>query len=288
MNKALSYIFFFLLMATFPACHTSSNVTNNETKGNVKSKFSNEAFKHADALIRTANFDEINITTNMNGHSLSCKASMKIVCDSMIQISLQPMMGIEMARINLIPDKITLISKLNGKYFETDYNYITTQTGMKVTFFDLQAMLLNKIFIPNMGFLNTDGVLLQLTPTAYPDGGTVLKSSHAFNGYRPEFTIDNNMKLIYTIITTSNGMLKCAYDKFQQSETNTFPYRYKLSIVQGAGGNNINEAEITIGQVTFNQPIVVNPINISDYKKVKRIEDLIPKMGGNSSDFISE
>ncbi len=63
------------------------------------------------------------------------------IADSIIVASVQPIMGIEMYRLEAHPDKARLFEKLNRRYVEMTYEEISAQTRRNITFPLLERMV---------------------------------------------------------------------------------------------------------------------------------------------------
>jgi hypothetical protein len=57
----------------------------------------------------------------MNGDRMSSSVTMQTVRDSMIVISVTPMLGIELMRLEATPVSLIAIDKIHGQYTETTY-----------------------------------------------------------------------------------------------------------------------------------------------------------------------
>lgn len=86
-------------------------------------------------LIRNA---AIEIQTG--GYKLSGKMHMQVVRDSLIVISVIPMLGIEMMRIEATPKEVTCIDKLHGQYAVATYDLFNQHITPKLTWETLQQI----------------------------------------------------------------------------------------------------------------------------------------------------
>ena len=65
---------------------------------------------------------------------LSSPVVMTYIADSIVVASVQPMLGIEMYRIEALPDKARLFEKLNRRYVEMTYEEISAETKRNINF----------------------------------------------------------------------------------------------------------------------------------------------------------
>ena len=103
-----------------------------------------------------------------NGKSKKVNASLRIARNRMIQISIVPLLGIEVARIELTPDKVLLVDRINKNYIEATFHELSAWTKSSLDFHILQSLLLNEIFVPGEADLTTSA-LRKLS--VFTDGG---------------------------------------------------------------------------------------------------------------------
>jgi len=77
-----------------------------------------------------------------NGTNNSFNGQIRVRKDSLIWISLTPMLGIEAARAMISQDTVKLINRLNKTYFIGDYEYVNRFLNTNIDYDLLQAMLL--------------------------------------------------------------------------------------------------------------------------------------------------
>ncbi len=76
------------------------------------------------------------------GKTTSFGGQIRVRKDSVIWISLTPMLGIEAIRVVITQDSVKMINRLNDTYYSGDYNYINRFLGTNIDFDLLQAFLL--------------------------------------------------------------------------------------------------------------------------------------------------
>ncbi len=77
-----------------------------------------------------------------NGKKNSFNGQIRIREDSLIWISLTPMLGIEAVRLMISQDSVKMINRLNDTYFIGDYEYVNRFLNTNIDFDLLQAFLL--------------------------------------------------------------------------------------------------------------------------------------------------
>lgn len=79
-------------------------------------------------------------TVEMGDNKLSANITMQAVRDSLVVISVMPMLGIEMMRIEATPSEVTCIDKLHGQYAVATYDLFNQHITPKLTWETLQQI----------------------------------------------------------------------------------------------------------------------------------------------------
>ena len=75
-------------------------------------------------------------------HAYNLKINYKIVKDSVVWISVVPLLGIEVSRLMLTPDSVKYIDRLNSKYFVGNYDYLNSLFGVNFDFDIIQSLII--------------------------------------------------------------------------------------------------------------------------------------------------
>ncbi|MDR3705545.1 MAG: DUF4292 domain-containing protein [Paludibacteraceae bacterium] len=271
MKYAHHIVMLAFVLASLASCKTTKSVASALPNGQPAKPLSLDNIKVCDPKIETADFSNITVAFNVNGSSMSTRASMRIIKDSIVQISIQPMLGIEVARINLTKKGFLLLDKINNRYFTADYDSLLTKINLQASFYDLQALLLNKMFILAEPPSPADAMIPKLKKSLYYDG--IILRSKPSTGIATEFMLDKDSQIKLTTISLPTVVLRCFYSSFTQQDEIVFPFKYRLMLINGP---QINEAEITVNSVEFNKKVKINTVDLSDYKRVDKIEQIIP------------
>jgi hypothetical protein len=104
---------------------------------------------------------KIQIVDSKNDNTLNAVIRMKK--DSVIWISLNAILGIEVSRILITPDSVKLIDKFNKRYYNRPFSYVQQITGMP----QLSFSLLQKIIMGNDMNMDLKTALIEKTDTSY-------------------------------------------------------------------------------------------------------------------------
>jgi hypothetical protein len=140
MNKLLQtkYFFFFLLLS-FVGCKQKEEVSKVKvehypTRELIDSLSKNEF--HFNSLSAKAEIEFI------DEKSTSFKAHLRIQKDSIIWISITPVLGIEIARVMITQDSVMLMNRVKSEYFKGDFAYINKMFNVEFDYEMLQSLLI--------------------------------------------------------------------------------------------------------------------------------------------------
>lgn len=80
-----------------------------------------------------------------DGQTMTANCTMQTVRDSMLIISVMPMLGIEMFRLEATPTGLLAVDKMNKQYIQTDYQELNRYVTPAVTWEHLQQIATNEL-----------------------------------------------------------------------------------------------------------------------------------------------
>ncbi len=86
------------------------------------------------------------VSTDIGGASTNFNINVRMQNDSIIWISISPLLGIEVARVVATRDSIKFLDRLNKRYSATDYRYINETLDLNVDYDIMQGVLTGNIF----------------------------------------------------------------------------------------------------------------------------------------------
>lgn len=208
---------------------------------------------------------------------LSSKAQIKIINGEYIQISLQPLLGIEMFRVMMTPDSLYVIDKINSLVARESIKGIQKRLPEGCGIAELQKMILGIPFV--VGDTLTLDKYSKFTWSG--DGeNNVEMSSRVGNSAIVSFKCNKQGVLQNTSIQyKSTGVLDCAYTRpATYSETNSQPSAISLNsnIPQLGFPLSVKLTNIT---TEWNKKVVKDTQVSSRYKSVS-LQELIGKYIG--------
>lgn len=208
----------------------------------------------------------LNVELDIPGKEMSSRVDMKMVKDSAFQLSVQPLLGIEIFRLELTRDTIKIVDRLNKRYMVENYSNLQGQTPIEFNFYNLQALFINHLFLPGESEvrerhyrrfkLNQDGLQAKI-------------SVRDVMGLLYAFSMDGDQKLLSTIVSGPSGSygLNWNYDNFRLVGDQPFPMLMDVSL--NKAGNTIGGVKIHYSRIKLDEPIKLDFSIPSKYKRVK-------------------
>ena len=155
----------------------------------------------SDILNKQFNYNTFSSRLNLNlssgTKSLSSKASLKIVKDKAIQLSVQPLFGVEMLRLYIDNDSLVLLDRMNKRYVKESVQDVKKIYPVGFDFKTLQSLLTNRIFVsqqPDAIYSDYE----KFTTNRVSELHYLLKSVDKESGVEYSFTIDGNDRIAIT------------------------------------------------------------------------------------------
>ena len=126
-------------------------------------------------------------TTKVNG-------TLRIKKGEVIQLSIAPLLGIEVARAEISPDGVLVIDRMNKRYVEVSFAEVKALANADLDFHTLQALFLNELFLPGVK---------RVAKKDIHDFGFTRGESHAI------LTAEKGKRLSFSFLTAlANGLLE--------------------------------------------------------------------------------
>tara|TARA_R110001592_G_scaffold29262_3_gene106294 strand:- start:623 stop:1441 length:819 start_codon:yes stop_codon:yes gene_type:complete len=140
MNKLLQTKYFLLFfLISFVGCKQKEEV--------AKVKIEHYSSKELVDLLSKNEFQFTSISAKAEieyteEKSTSFKAHLRIQKDSIIWISITPVLGIEIARVMITQDSVMLMNRVKSEYFKGDFDYINKMFNVEFDYEMLQSLLI--------------------------------------------------------------------------------------------------------------------------------------------------
>ena len=203
--------------------------------------------------------------TESSGDKISFSVNMRACNDSVIWLSVAPLLGIEAVRALISRDSVHLLDRVHHSYIRRDYQYLDDLLKIKVTFSMLQAIITGKYFS------GIDGEKIQSVyeESPYYILSTLpkLKTIRTAEENNPEhprvqdFWIDTDYRIVKTKIQDDplKRALTVEYNNFTSVKDKFFPRLIRLL----AESNKSAVIEIKYTKFSFDGPLNF-PFSVSE------------------------
>lgn len=253
------------------SCKSKKQIVN--TTSPVEIKANSELF--SDILANTMPFStfssKLNLSVVTGTRSMSSKASLKIVKDQMLQVSIQPLFGVEVFRFHVDKDTMVVLDRMNKRYVKESLADLKKRYPVGFDFSTLQALFTNSLFVSGHApVIASDYTKFTYSETA---NSYYLKATDKVSGIECAFTVNADDKIIFSHLmgAESSYSLQWAYADFALMDNRQFPY--KMDVTAGSANKKI-EVGMEFSSITLNEPMELY-INIpSSYTRVL-MDDII-------------
>lgn len=262
-SKILSIAALFL----FTACSTQKQYSNHNPD---KRQVTLEQIWLAQPQFNSAQADKIRITLNYAEREINANGTIQILTDSVIILSVQPLFGIELFRLELTPYNVTIIDKMNRRYTKTDYTQLQKMLGLPVTYYDIQALCIDHLCI--IGHSNQDIKQLQPVVKKGEDGPELLFKTGKLHY---TYTADANTACITKAClqpANSDEIFSVRYRNHKTTDNILFPETIEFSHTSRQSSSTCT---IHLIRLQFNSEVHITPLRLERYNAVD-IKTLLP------------
>ena len=273
MNRIiLLYVILFLVIALGYSCKSVDKIFSGETKLDLDEKDLIINILSNEIIFDNIFFKRVQYDFDFEGKSRSLKGNLFIQKDSFIIISVTPIMGIELFRILLEPNEVSIIDRINKKVILTNYSYLKTKYLFDLNFNLFQDILTNSFFTyPN------DLSFVESRFKASVDNNVYFLKSKQKSNQR--FTVSSNAQQIITIlpelyrvsnttilIPEEQTIFKVNYTNFRSFDTNLiFPENIEM---EGSHLTDRIKVNFNFNQLELNSKQSISPIIPNSYERV--------------------
>ena len=244
------------IAASMPAA-VKETITDNI----VKTDPAVSALLKAELPVQTANISKMSVVVNYKGREFTSSASCRFVRDSVLFLSVQPLLGIEVFRAEFYPDSILIFDKMNGNYYDVDYKLFSDKFGVNVDFNSIQSLLSNRFFC--IGKSSIDPAGYQVTSSAAD-----LTNISYLNGNMQQNTfVSVDKKIVQVLIKAldKDYTLQTDYSDFTSfADSVVFPKNINLA---ASNRSEQTSGRFTVVKAEFNKPVRISKLNTGDYTK---------------------
>lgn len=206
------------------------------------------------------------VKTNQDGNETSFNITLRAKKDSIIWISISPLLGIEVARVMITPDSVMMLDRIHNKYQVNTFDAINKLLQLKVNFEIVQSLLYGNFFAYKKNENRFNSVYLEekFYVLSSLNKNKLKRSLEEGDLTKPviqDVYINDNYFRIFKMSVLDqriNKSLLTEYEDFRQTEAGQFPFKSKTKVkAEKELEINIDFGKLKVGEVQefpFNIP----------------------------------
>ncbi len=250
----------FCTLCSLTSCHTQKKIAQTKPHITAEQQLAQKVIE-AQPMFQTAEASKVRVRMMYGGQKVSMNGSISVITDSLMVLSVQPLLGIEMFRIEMTQAQIVVIDKMNRKYVRLTYTELSDMIGLPLTYSDLQAVFLNRMFV--IGKEQAAFGQLPFTSTTTSQEHRLLLQEKALSytfGIAPQ-----TYALTSTEVALGNATATVKYAGHQMQDGVFFPITLFFTINDGK--DNTTECELSLLKVQFNKEMKITRANLNRYSQ---------------------
>ena len=240
-----------------------------QSKADKKKQITIQHIVDAQPDFQSAEVGKMRFTLNYAERQITANGSLKFIKDSLLAVSLQPVMGIELFRAEITPSHLTIVDKMNRRYALFTFSELSEYVGIPVTFSRIQALAMQHVFA------FSEDINRQQSACTLADTEEQHSLSFADSGISYTFLFDAVNYVLRETHLTPDKMDASASVIYRNEElTNDilFPTVVEISYMQP---NHKATLVMTMLRRQFNKDVNLSPLNLKNYK-VGDISTILP------------
>ena len=260
-----------LMVAILASCSTTKSIKKSHSiEGMTETEFVENVIENAGGWNALTAKMSLSLDWEGKGET-KVSGTLRIKKGEVVQLSIAPLLGIEVARAEISPNGILVIDRMNKRYVEVSFAEVKALAKADLDFHTLQALFLNELFLPGKGDLTArDASSFKVEPEAE---GVWLNVKRAKRfGYH--FLTEAPEALLKESYIGLNGTpygLRWKYDDFRALERKQFPVDMKLAF---EGGKKPVKAALALSRLSTNVDWEARTEVSKKYEKVK-LEEIL-------------
>ncbi|WP_455674325.1 DUF4292 domain-containing protein [Phocaeicola sp.] len=274
MKRICIYLFGIVLLVVVSSCSSTKNMKKSVSIGNLtETEYMEEVINRAPAW--DALTAKIALAVDLNGKGpTKVSGTLRMKRDEVIQLSITPFLGIEVARAEISPDGVLVMDRMNKRYVQVSFAELKELAKADLDFHALQALFLNEIFLPGKKTLTARDVSAFTVRPENENAVLEVKNGKRF-AYRFRTTANEGLlKESHIGLAGTTYGLNWKYDKFRPLEQKQFPSHMLVSF---EGGKKPVTAAFDLSRLSTNGDWEAHTEVPKKYDKVE-LQDLLKQL----------
>ena len=272
MTKRFPYFVGWVLMIVFmTSCSATKSVKKSHfIEGVTETEYVENVIENAGGW--KALTAKMSMSVDLEGKGANkVSGTLRIKKGEVIQMSIAPILGIEVARAEISPVGILVIDRMNKRYVEVSFAEVKALTKADLDFHTLQALFLNELFLPGKGDLTARDASLFKVEHEVEGVWLNVKRAKRFGYHFLTEAPEALLKESYIGLNGTPYGLRWKYDDFRALERKQFPMNMKLAF---EGGQKPVKASFDLSRLSTNADWEAHTEVSKKYKKVE-LEEIL-------------
>lgn len=276
MKRHIYYSLVVVLSALFMvSCSTGKRVKKSDFIGNLtETEYWESVLANHSGMYRKALTAKMSLLLDLDGKSTKVSGTLRIKKGEVIQLSVAPLLGIEVARVEISPEGVQAIDRMNKRYVKVSFAELETLAKAKLDFHTIQALFFNELFLPGKTELSIRDIsafdIEQEGEVVRLDVRKSRKFSYRFLTQATDALLEESF---IGLKDTSYGVC-WKYSDFRLLEQKPFPTDMKIVF---RGGKKPMNVDISLSRLSTNSNWETHTKLSGKYEKVP-LEDLIKQL----------
>ena len=265
-----------ILLALFVvSCSTTKNAKKADfIEGLSEKEYWENVLSNCGGVEREALTAKMSLALDVSGKTTRVNGTMRIKKGEVIQLSIAPFLGIEVARAEISPFGVLVIDRMNKRYVRVSFTELQELANAQLDFHTLQALFLNEIFLPGKKDLTSRDLLafdIELV------GRDVRLDVRKTKRFAYTFLMQGTEALLKESLVglkDANYALSWKYENFRSLGQKQFPNTMILSFM---GLKKPMNATFSLSRLTANSNWE-SYTKVSDKYEQVKLEDLIKRL----------
>ena len=265
-----------ILLALFVVSCSTTKITKKADfiEGLSETEYWENVLSNCGGMGREALTARMSLALDLSGKTTKVNGTMRIKKGEVVQLSIAPLLGIEVVRAEISPDGVLVIDRMNKRYVRVSFSELQELTNAQLDFHTLQALFLNEIFLPGKkGVTSRDFSAFDVELMGKDVRLDVRKTKRFSYSFLMQGA-EALLKESFVGLKDENYGLSWRYENFRSFEQRMFPNTMKLSL---QGLKKPMNATFSLSRLSVNS-------NWESYTKVSdkyvqvKLEDLIKRL----------
>jgi len=195
----------------------------------------------------TLNIPKATFTFVQKQNAMNVNGSIRIKKDSIIIISFQPFLGVEVGRASITQQSLTIVDRINKRYFKADFDTFGKETGVNLNYHIFQSIFTNALFV-----YDKPGQV-QISAFEEVRVGDLSLLQRNKGGVIQEFNINEDKRVLSGRVFADNEPYTIGWNylNFNSLETGYFfPHLVKINL---SDGNKPFQLDVAYNKVELNK-----------------------------------